>query len=207
MCEPQEPPQIEARRIVMEDARVREPYVMRRYPAPQRRPGDQDEAATLTVLAELLAGSGVTSVMSRTLELEEGVALGSGAWYSDTGVDPQSFTLYVAPKPGVDLAEAEARMDALLARFVAEGPDPEQLERVKTGIRAAEIYKLDSQNSRAREVGSALITGLTVADIEAWPGLLQEVTAEDVQAAAAAIFRPEASVTGWLKAPDAELVQ
>ena len=69
--------------------------------------------------------------MSRALELEEGVALGSGAWYSDTGVDPQSFTLYVAPKPGVDLAEAEARMDALLARFVAEGPDPEQLERVQ----------------------------------------------------------------------------
>jgi zinc protease len=204
---PQEPPQIEARRMVMEDARVREPYVMRRYPAPQRRPGDQEEAATLTVLAELLGGSGVTSVMSRTLELEEGVALGSGAWYSDTGVDPQSFTLYVAPKPGVDLAEAEARMDALLARFIADGPDPAQLERVKTGIRAAEIYQLDSQNARAREIGSALISGLTVADIEAWPDLLQEVTAKDVQAAAAALFRPEASVTGWLKAPETELVQ
>jgi len=204
---PQEPPQIAARRMVMEDERVREPYVMRRYPAPQRRPGDQEEAAALEVLAELLGGSGITSVMARTLELEEGVALGSGAWYSGTSVDPQSFTLYVAPKPGVDLAEAEARMDALLARFVAEGPDPEQLERVKTGIRASEIYKLDSQNSRAREVGRALISGLTVADIEAWPDLLQEVTAEDVQSVAAEIFRPEASVTGWLKAPDTELVQ
>ena len=135
------------------------------------------------------------------------MALGTGAWYSDTGVDPQSFTLYVVPKPGVDLAEAEARMDALLARFVAEGPDPAQLERVKTGIRASEIYRLDSQNGRAREVGAALVSGLTVADVEAWPDLLQAVTVEDVQDAAAAIFRPEASVTGWLKAPDAELVQ
>jgi predicted Zn-dependent peptidase len=29
---------------------------------------------------------------------------------------------------------------------------------------------------------------------------LQAVTAEDVQAAARALFRPEASVTGWLMA-------
>ena len=30
------------------------------------------------------------------------------------------------------------------------------------------------------------------------------MTPEDVQAAAAAVFRPEASVTGWLMAPDQE---
>ncbi len=55
---PQEPPPVAARRIVMEDARVREPYVARLYPATQRKPGDQAEAAALTVLAELLGRVG-----------------------------------------------------------------------------------------------------------------------------------------------------
>ena len=88
--------------------------------------------------------------------------------------------------------------------FVAEGPDPAQLERVKTRIRAAEIYQLDEIQSRAREVGSALTSGLTLEDIDAWPELLAAVTPEQVQAAAASVLRPEGSVTGWLMAPDAD---
>jgi zinc protease len=186
----------------MEDARVREPYVARLYPATQRKPGEQAEAAALTVLAELLGGSGITSVMARGLELGDGIALDSGADYSGIGVDPQSFSFYVAPKPGVGLDEAEARLDALIADFLAEGPDPAQLARIQTRMLAAEIYDLDRQQGRARRVGAALATGLTLDDVAAWPRLLQAVTPADVQAAATATFRPEASVTGWLTAPD-----
>ena len=131
----------------------------------------------------------------------DGIALGVGADYSGTGVDPQSFVLYVAPKPGIGLAEAEARLDALLATFVDEGPEPAELERLKVQMRAAEIYDLDRQQSRARRIGAALATGLTLDDVAAWPALLQAVTPADVQAAARRVFRPEASVTGWLTAP------
>ena len=53
------------------------------------------------MLAELLGGSGVTSVMARGLELGDGIALDAGADYSGIGVDPQSFSVYVVPKPGV----------------------------------------------------------------------------------------------------------
>ena len=71
-------------------------------------------------------------------------------------------------------------------------------------MRAAEIYELDSQQGRARRIGAALATGLTLDDMAAWPGLLQAVTPADVQAAARAVFRPEASVTGWLTAEDGD---
>ena len=102
------------------------------------------------MLAELLGGSGITSVMAQELELGDGIAVDAGADYSGLGVDAQSFAVYVVPKPGVTLEEAEARLDAVLADFVAEGPDPAQLERVKTRIRAAEIYDLDSASKGGR---------------------------------------------------------
>ncbi len=157
------------------------------------------------MLGELLGGSGVTSVMAQDMVIPaDGVALDAGAYYSDTGLDPQTFGLYVAPRPGVTLAEAEAELDALIARFIEEGPDPEQLERVRGQIRANLIYELDDQSGRARRIGEALTSGLTLEDVEAWPDLLQAVTAEDVQAAARAVFRAENSVTGWLMAPDTE---
>ncbi|KKK63542.1 hypothetical protein LCGC14_2993230, partial [marine sediment metagenome] len=49
---PQEPPQRAERRLVYEDARVAQPYVIRSYLAPERDPGEQDTAAALTLLAE-----------------------------------------------------------------------------------------------------------------------------------------------------------
>ena len=147
------------------DARPAGARALPRPAATPRRsasPATRREAAALTVLAELLGGSGVTSVMARELALGDGIALDAGAYYSDIGVDPQSFSLYVTPKPGVGLAAAEARLDALIARFLAEGPDPAQLARIKARMRAAEIYALDRQQSRARRVGAALATGLTL---------------------------------------------
>ena len=51
---PQEPPQLAERRLVFPDARVAQPYLSRSYLAPERDPGDQKQAAALTVLAEVL---------------------------------------------------------------------------------------------------------------------------------------------------------
>ena len=195
---PQEPSPVAARRIVMHDARVREPTLSRLYLAPQRKPGDQAEAAALEVLAELLGGSDVTSVLSREMELGDGIALDAGAHYNDVGVDPRSFGLYVSPKPKVGLEQAEAQLDMVLADFLERGPDPEQMARIKTQMRAEKIYDRDSQMGRAREIGAALASGLSLQDVADWPDLLQEVTADDVLAAARAVFQPESSVTGWL---------
>jgi zinc protease len=202
---PQEPPHRAARRIKMRDARVSEPVVTRSYLAPQRRTGDQNEAAALVVLAALLGGSPVTSVMGRDFLLGEGVAIDAGASYSNTGLDAQTFDLYVVPKPGVGLAETEAALDQLIARFIESGPDAAQLTRIKRQIRAAETYILDDLAARASRVGTALTSGLTLEDVGEWPGLLQSVTAEDVQAAAQSVFRIENSVTGWLMPPGDDL--
>ncbi|MFQ8430211.1 M16 family metallopeptidase [Amaricoccus sp. W119] len=195
---PREPEPLAARRIEHSDPRVTLPVMTRSYLAPPRRSGDQREAAALAMLAQLF-GRGATSEMTRELELgPEAIAVGTGAYYNDVSLDPSSFSLRMALRPGVEPAEAEARLDALIADFIAGGPDEAGLERARNQVRASEIYARDSVEGRANEFGQALTSGLTIADVEGWPEALLAVTAADVQAAARAVFDPDASVTGWL---------
>jgi zinc protease len=205
---PQEPPHLAPRRLEFRDARVQNPSLSRTYLAPPRRNGDQTQAAALALLAELLGGSGVTSLFARELVHGAEIALDAGAFYSDTGLDSQTFGLHVVPRPGVSLAEAEARMDELIARMIAEGPDPAELDRIKIRIRAAETYALDNLHRRARRIGAELASGLTLEDSRVWPDALAAVTPEAVRTAAAEVLRPENAVTGWLMPPDSpELMQ
>ena len=196
------PPLGGARRIEVHDAGVAFPQLTRLYLAPQRRAGDQKQAAALAFLADLLGGQRVTSLMARELIGPDGVALGAQAFYSDTGLDTQSFGVAVVPKPGVDPAEAERALDALIARFIAQGPDPAEIARIRGRVRAEGIFALDDVSGRAMRVGGALTSGLTLDDVVAWPDLAQTVTAEDVRAAAAQVLRIENSVTGWLLPPE-----
>lgn len=200
---PQEPPQIAPRRLTYEDGRVSNPYVMRTYLAPERDPGAQEEAAALAILAQVLGGSSATSLMGRTLEQDEKTALYTSAFYDGTKYDDTTFGLIVMPVPGRSLEEAEADMDRMIATLIEEGVDADQLDRIKSQIRASDIYGRDSLQGRAREYGVAVTSGLTVEDVVEWPGLLDAVTAEQVVAAAQRVFDIDASVTGYLTQPEA----
>ncbi|PVA09991.1 peptidase M16 [Pelagivirga sediminicola] len=198
---PEEPRQLAARRLTMQDPRVAQPYVARSYLAPERDSGDQARAAALTVLAEILGG-GTTSLMAERLQFDEAVAVQSAAWYDGISLDKTTFEMVVVPVPGVSLAQAEAKMDEVIAEFLENGVDSDQLERIKMQVRAAQIYARDDVSGLANRYGGALASGLTVADVQAWPGVLQDVTAEDVLAAARDLFDDRRSVTGYLTAPE-----
>jgi zinc protease len=108
------------------------------------------------------------------------------------------LTLGLVPLPGIDPVEAETAMDAVLDDFLREGPEPHAFARLKTKFRAAEIYARDNVDGLAHRYGEALANGLTVADVQAWPEVLQQVTPEDVRAAAAEVLDRRRAVTGWL---------
>lgn len=199
---PGEPPQLAERRLTFEDPRVAQPYLIRTYLAPERDPGAQEEAAALLLLAEVLGGSGATSVLGRELQFESQTALYTAAFYRGVSLDDTSFGLVVVPADGVSLAEAEAEMDRVIAEFKETGVDPEQLERLKFQLRASLIYGEDDISSLARRYGAALTSGLTVEDVVAWPDVLQAVTADDIIAAAERVFDRRRSVTGWLMPED-----
>lgn len=195
---PQEPPQLAERRLAFSDPRVAQPVLTRSYLAPERDPGDQKKAAALTILAELLGGDGQTSVLARALQFDKPVALYTSAYYDGTSYDDTTFNLAVVPAEGVSLADAEAALDAVLADFLAKGPDPKQFARIQTQIEAAQIYGKDDVEGLARKYGEGLASGLTIRDIQDWPAVLQSVTPEDVVAAAREVLDRKRAVTGWM---------
>jgi zinc protease len=202
----QEPPQTAERRLIFEDPRVAQPYITRSYLAPERDAGAQEDAAALTYLADLLGGSPFTSALGIALQFETSIAVYAGAYYDGLNLDDGTFGFTVVPSDGVSLQEAEDAMDAAIVDFLAAGIDPERMEALRTQLKAGEIYARDNVGGLARRYGVALTSGLTVQDVQAWPDILQAVTAEDVLAVAERALDRNQSVTGWV-IPSREVLQ
>ncbi|WP_439143292.1 M16 family metallopeptidase [Planktotalea sp.] len=194
---PQEPLHNVERRLVFEDPRVSQPYVRRSYLAPERNSDDQKTAAALMLGADLL-GDGQTSFMTQKLQFEDKTAVFASAYYRGTSLDDTTFTTIVVPVPGVTLAEAEAQMDAVIEEFMETPIDQAHLARIKSQMRASRIYAKDNVQGLANSYGRALTSGLTIADILAWPDVVESITEEDIKTAMRAVFDKKSSVTGWL---------
>lgn len=198
----EEPRHNAERRVIFRDARVAQPYVSRSYLVPERDAGAQKTAAALTILSEILGG-GTTSFFTEKLQFDTQVSTYTAAWYSGVSLDDTTFRMIIVPSEGVSLQDGEAALDQAFADFLETGVDEEQLERIKLQIRASEIYAQDNVDGIANRYGRALTSGLTIEDVQAWPAILDAVTAEDIMQAAS-LLRRDASVTGWLMRPEGE---
>lgn len=194
---PQEPPHRAARRVELRDERVRQAEWSRTHLAPSYNAGDSEHAYALQVLADLLGG-GSTSRLYRSLVIDQKVAVSAGAWYGATNLYLSQFGLYGTPAPGVDLAQLEAAVEAEVAALLTEGVSDDEVARVTARMVRGAIYARESLGTAARIFGAALTSGITVADVEAWPDRIAAVTAAEVMAAARAVLKPETSVTGLL---------
>ena len=196
---PSEPPQLAERRLVLADARVAQPYVVRTYLAEQRHTGDQKNAAALTMLSQLLGGNRATSVMAKALEFDQKVATYTDAQYDGIAMDKTTFGLVAVPADGVSLADVEKAMDGVLAKFLKDGVDPAEFARIKAQVKAEQVYQRDNTQGLAHQYGTALASGLSVKDVQDWPDALQAVTADEVMAEAAKVLDRKHAVTGWLE--------
>lgn len=196
-----EPPQLAARRLSMKHKDAGNPLLSRLYLAPSWRTAEGNRGYALQVLAYVLTGAGDQSRMGKVLVKDQKLATTVSVWWSGTNIDHGSFGIYAEPAPGVSFAQLEAGIDAEISRIIAEGPTADELQRAKTVMQANAIYARDSQESMAEDYGESLAIGLSVADVEAWPERIAAVSADDVKAAAVAVFQIAQSVTGTLE-PD-----
>jgi zinc protease len=193
---PQEPTPIAPRTVTLSDPRVEQPSVRRYYLVPAATSGTRDSDA-LDVLAQVL-GAGNNSLLYRALVVDKPLAVSASAWYQGSAVDATQFGISAAPKPGIDFAQIEAAIDAVIAEVALNGVSAETLERAKTQLIADAVYAQDSQSTLARWYGAALTVGLTVDDVRDWPRRIRAVTATQVRDAAREWLDKRRSVTGYL---------
>lgn len=184
-------------KVIRADARVVEPRWSRLWLAPSYRVGETRHAYALQVLARLFGGS-ETSRLWRALVVDGKVGLSAWASYSPSSLGLTSFSIGVHPAPARRMADVEAAVADEMKRLLDGGVTAAEVERAQNQLLAGAIYAQDSQASGPRLYGTALSTGSTVADVDAWPQRIAAVTAAEVQAAAQHVWREDGAVTALL---------
>ncbi|MEM7443400.1 MAG: pitrilysin family protein [Pseudomonadota bacterium] len=194
---PSEPPVDAVTTISLSDPTVNQPQWRRIYRVPSYSSTDSNEPYALQVMAEVLGGT-TTSPLYRSLVLEQQLATSAGAFYSGDNRDYGRLFLFASPAPETDLATLEQALDDLVAEFLSEGPDPDDVAAAKRRLTTAATYARDGFFEPARIVGAALSNGESLEAIEEWPLRIAAVTAEETLDVAIGYLRPENGLTGYL---------
>ena len=194
---PVELDQLAAKRVTMKSPRVHVPSISITFRAPSYSAGETRHAYPLLLLSDILGG-GSTSRLYRRLVIEEKAASGVSVGYLGTALDIGEFSVSASALAGGDIARLEALLKAEIERVLEHGVTGAELARSKRTMRASAIYARDGLRAAPRVIGRALVTGQTIADVEAWPERVQAVTAAQVLDAARAVFVERRSVTAVL---------
>ena len=199
-----EPVQHAPRRVVLAHPLVGQAGWQRHYLAPSYLTGETQHAYALQILSQILGG-GPTSRLYRALLVEQGIAVSAGSYYTPDRIGPGVFTLYGSPGDGYEVAAIEAAIDEEIARIIAAGVTDEEVARAVKTLTDSAVFARDSLRTAPQALGEALVIGMRVEDVEAWPERIAAVTAEDVRAAARHVFVAKSSVTAeLLPAPAAQ---
>ncbi len=192
-----EPPHQTARRVVLTSEQVREPSWRRSYQAPTYRTAEAGRAYALEVLSEILGG-GAISRLYRSLVVEQELAAAAGSWYDGNALDFSTFGVYATPRPAGSVTAVEAAVVAEIEKLLEHGVTEAEVHDAKQRLKAAAVYARDDLETAAQILGTALMTGRTIDEVEAWPERIGAVTVADVDAAAKAVLQERLSVTGIL---------
>lgn len=192
-----EPPERAPRHIEMHHINVQEPLLYRTYIAP----GAGQDSLGLVVPSYLLSqilGGGETSRLYQSLVVKQKIATNVSTDFDGLSVGPGEFHIDVIPATGTSLPQLEAALDKALEAALHTPPNTAELSRAKTLLKADTLYARDGNEGAARTLGALVMAGLPPDYFTAWPKKVDDVSSEDLQKAAAYIFNPNASVTGYL---------
>jgi zinc protease len=179
-----EPEQIGERRVVVK-APAKLPYLLMGYHVPALTNPDTDwEPYALEVLAGVLSGNPAARLNQRLVR-ETQLAIDASAGYDLMSRGRQSvFALDATPSEGKTVADVEAALIQQIENIKESGVTAEELERVKAGVIAADVYKRDSMFYQGMQIGTIETIGFPWKILEDYPAKLRAVTPEQVQAVA-----------------------
>lgn len=183
--------------IVMQSEHIAQPYYMEVRSIP-RFVAQKKESYATEVLAYLLA-DGPTSYLYQQLIDKERVA---SFIKFDTpylyALDPSFGALIAQPAEGVSMKIFEKKLQQALEKKQKIGFTKDEVEKAKHRLLASLVYLRDNNLGGAHELGTALIIGLGLDEIEAWPERIKSVTTEEVNQVFKNIFFNEERLVGYL---------
>ena len=179
-----EPAQLGERRVVVK-APAKLPYLLMGYHVPPLVTPQTDwEPYALEVLAGVLSGNPAARLNQRLVR-ESQLAIDASAGYDLMSRGRQSlFALDATPSEGKTVAELEAALLQQIEDIKVSGVTTEELDRVKAGVIAADVYKRDSMFYQGMQIGTIETIGFSWKLLEDYPNKLRAVTPEQVQAVA-----------------------
>ncbi len=179
-----EPAQLGERRVVVK-APAKLPYLLMGYHVPALLDSDNDwEPYALEVLAGVLSGNPAAR-LNQKLVRETQLAIDASAGYDILSRGRQSlFELDGTPSQGKTVAELEAALLQQIEKIKESGVTVEELNRVKAGVIAADVYQRDSMFYQAMQLGTVETIGFSWRILKDYPDKLRAVTPEQVQAVA-----------------------
>jgi predicted Zn-dependent peptidase len=159
--------------------------------AAYRLPHDGTRESDAADLALTVLGGGESSRLHNRLVRRDQTAVAAGFGLLRLAGAPSLGWLDVKTSGGVEVPQIEAAVDEELARFAAEGPTPEEMERAQAQLEREWLDRLGTVAGRADELCRyAVLFGDPQLALTAVQRVL-DVTAEEVQAVAKARLRPD----------------
>ncbi len=163
---------------------VRVPALYMSYNVPSLTTADhQDDFYALTMLGGVLDG-GISARMESNLVRGQRVAAGVGAGYDGLQRGNGTFTITATPNPEVSLDALETAIKAEIEKIAQQPPSEAEMDRVRAGVLASQIYQRDSVMGQAMELGTLSVLGLDWRLAQQFDDNLEAVTPEQVQQAA-----------------------
>ncbi len=194
---PQEPDHFAPVKVTLEDPRAGRTTVQRYYLAPSYASAKPGEAEALDLLMRIAATGSVSKIYKRMV-IEDKQAANAGGWYSDSGLDSGRLGFYAIAAEKVTAEALDRAISDVVDELKQNGVTQAELDRARASYLAEFVYTTDSQSRMARHYGWRLATGMSVADVEAWPDRLKQVTVDDIREAARKYLVDKNSVTGYL---------
>ena len=161
--------------------------LMAAYPLPL----DGTREADAADLALTILGSGESSRLYNRLVRHDRSAVAAGFGLLRLSGAPSLGWLDAKTSGEATLESVETAIDEELARFAAEGPTPEELERAQAQIEREWLDRLDTVNGRADELCRYAVLFGDPKLLNSALAKVLDVTAEEVQAVAARHLTPD----------------
>jgi zinc protease len=159
--------------------RVPQPRVSSTWNIPEYGSADLDY---LDLVSDVLS-LGKDSRLYKRLVYDSQVATSADAYIDPNEIGSQ-FVISIMAKPGSDIAEIRQAVQQELDKFIASGPTPEELQRVKTDYEANLIRRLDPAIAQANLLAQGEVFRNDPDQYKVSLQRVRSATAQDIQSVA-----------------------